>query len=189
MKSINLLTDSVKILGIHFSYNEQLALEKNFISVIKKIENVLAVWRMRSLTLMGKITVLKSLIFAKIVFASFLTNIPKLIVKNLIKLKNDFLWDGKPPKVKHSAMIGSYEKGGLKDIDIERRIKALRLSWVRRLYDETDHEWKLIPKFYLEKFSTNLFFPNLKININNKCVLGTYLILLTCGKLEDVFCF
>ena len=111
---------------------------------------------------------MKSLIFAKIVFVSFLTNIPKLIVKNLIKLKNDFLWDGKPPKVKHSAMIGSYEKGGLKDIDIERRIKALRLSWVRRLYDETDHEWKLIPKFYSEKFSTNLFFPNLKININNK---------------------
>ena len=87
MKSVNLVTSSVKILGIHFSYNEELMKEKNFVRVIKKIENVLAVWRMRSLTLAGKITVLKSLIFAKIVFVSFLSNTPKCIIKNLEKLK------------------------------------------------------------------------------------------------------
>ena len=80
MQSVNLLTESVKILGIFFSYDDEIMKEKNFISVIKKIENVLAVWRMRVLTLAGKITVLKSLIFAKIVFFSFLLNIPKCIV-------------------------------------------------------------------------------------------------------------
>ena len=87
----------------------------------------------------GKITVLKSLIFSKIVFIAFLSTIPETIVKCLIKLKNEFIWDNKPPKIKHTAMIGSYERGGLKDIDIESRIKALRLSWVKRLYDDSDH--------------------------------------------------
>ena len=71
MKSINLLTDSVKVLGIFFSYNDKILKENNFINVIKKIEKVLAVWRMRTLNLAGKITVLKSLIFSKIVFVSF----------------------------------------------------------------------------------------------------------------------
>ena len=66
MKSVNLLTDSVKILGVHFSYNEEISKEKKII-VINKIEKVLAVWRMRSLTLAGKMTVLKSLMFSKIV--------------------------------------------------------------------------------------------------------------------------
>ena len=80
MKSVNLLTDSVKILGVHFSYNEEISKEKNFINVINKIEKVLAVWRMRTLTLAGKITVLKSLMFSKIVFVSFLSNVPKSIV-------------------------------------------------------------------------------------------------------------
>ena len=80
MKSVNLLTDSVKILGVHFSYNEEISKEKNFINVINKIEKVLAVWRMRSLTLAGKITILKSLMFSKIVFVSFLSNVPKSIV-------------------------------------------------------------------------------------------------------------
>ena len=96
MKSVNLLTDSVKILGVYFSYNEEISKEKNFINVINKIEKVLAVWRMRSLTLAGKITVLKSLMFSKIVFVSFLSNVPKSIVTSLIKLKNEFLWGGKP---------------------------------------------------------------------------------------------
>ena len=58
--------------------------------------------------------------------------------------------------------------GGLKDIDIVKRIKALRISWVKRLYDDTEHEWKIIPKFFLEKISSNIFYPNLKITINCK---------------------
>ena len=111
MKSVNLLTDSVKVLGVYFSYNEEISKEKNFINVINKIEKVLAVWRMRSLTLAGKVTVLKSLMFSKIVFVSFLSNVPKSIVTSLIKLKNEFLWGGKPPKIKHTSMIGSYERG------------------------------------------------------------------------------
>ena len=70
-QSFNLVTSSVKILGIYFSYNEEIMKEKHFVYVIKKIEKVLAVWRMRSLTLSGKITVLKSLIFSKIVLSVF----------------------------------------------------------------------------------------------------------------------
>ena len=58
-----------------------------------------------------KNTVLKSLMFSKIVFVSFLSNVPKSIVTSLIKLKNEFLWGGKPPKIKHTALIGSYERG------------------------------------------------------------------------------
>ena len=99
---------------------------------------------------------------------SFLSNTPSLIVKGLIRLKNDFLWNGKPPKIKHKALIGSYERGGLKDIDIENRIKALKLSWVKRLYDDNEHEWKIIPKFYLQKFSDNIFYPNLKVDVRSK---------------------
>ena len=53
--------------------------------------------------------------------------------------------------------MGSYEKGGLRDIDIEKRVKALRLSWVKRLYDDTEHEWKIIPKFFLIKFQAIFF--------------------------------
>ena len=56
----------------------------------------------------------------------------------------------------------------MKDIDIEKRVKALRISWIKRLYDDTEHEWKIIPKFFLDKLAGNIFYPNLKIDINIK---------------------
>ena len=85
MKSVNLVTSSVKLLGIYFSYNEEIMKDKNFVRVIKKIEKVLAVWRMRSLTLAGRITVLKSLMFSKIVFCQFFIKYTKLYHKESYK--------------------------------------------------------------------------------------------------------
>jgi len=57
MKSFNLNFETIKILGIHFSYNKKLEQEKNFYEHINKIQNVFNIWRMRDLSLEGKITV------------------------------------------------------------------------------------------------------------------------------------
>ena len=55
MECIDLTKNSVKILGIHFSYNKKIENEENFIKLIKKIENVLKIWRMRNLTVEGSL--------------------------------------------------------------------------------------------------------------------------------------
>ena len=49
--------ETVKILGINFSHNKKLEEEKSFNNHIAKIENVLRVWRMRDLTIEGKIVI------------------------------------------------------------------------------------------------------------------------------------
>ena len=61
MECIDLTNNSIKILGIHFSYNKKFENEENFIELIKKIENVLKIWRIRNLTVQGKITTFKTL--------------------------------------------------------------------------------------------------------------------------------
>ena len=61
MKRVNLNSETVKILGVHFSYNKNLEQDKNFSEHILKIESILKLWRMRQLTLEGRITVFKSL--------------------------------------------------------------------------------------------------------------------------------
>ena len=43
MKCIDLTNNSMKILGIHFSYNKKIENEENFIKLIKKIENILKI--------------------------------------------------------------------------------------------------------------------------------------------------
>ena len=59
MECIDLTKNSVKIVGIHFSYNKKIEIEDNFIKLIKKIENVLKIWRIRNLTVQGKIIMFK----------------------------------------------------------------------------------------------------------------------------------
>ena len=65
----DLCNDTIKITGIHFSYNEEMRNEKNFLERINKIQNVLKVWRMCRLTLEGKIIVFKTLAIFKNFFS------------------------------------------------------------------------------------------------------------------------
>ena len=84
-------------------------------------------------TLGGKIQIFKSLIFSKLVCASSVQYISGDVVKEISKIQKDFIWRGKRSKIKHSSLIGNFENGGLQDIGIESKLKALKLSWIKRL--------------------------------------------------------
>jgi hypothetical protein len=49
-------------------------------------------------------------------------------------------------------LIGDFEKGGLKMIDIESYFISLKASWIGRLADSKCSNWKLIPLKYLNVF-------------------------------------
>ena len=68
-------------------------------------------------------------------YASSVQYVSGDVVKEICKIQKDFIWRGKRPKIKHSTLIGNFENGGLKDIDIESKSKALKLSWIKRLLD------------------------------------------------------
>ena len=90
---------------------------------------------------------------------------------NLKKCKKVFFWNDSSPKRKHETLCNGYKAGGLKNVDIPSKIIALQCSWIRRLYDNSFHEWKLIPLYLIEKsfgtsfkFHSNLLFKSSKIN-------------------------
>ena len=58
MRCIDLMSNIVKILGIYYSYNDKLEIQENFERHIRNIEKILRIWRMRDLSIAGKITVL-----------------------------------------------------------------------------------------------------------------------------------
>ena len=62
-------------------------------------------------------------------------------------------------------MIGNFENGGLKDIDIECKLKALKLSWIKRLLDSNLHPWKTLAAKLLESVrGIKIFHSNLSIS-------------------------
>ena len=68
IKCIDLTTETIKILGVHFSYNQKLKTQKNFVKSITNMQNVLNLWRMRNITLQGKIVIFKTLALSKTVY-------------------------------------------------------------------------------------------------------------------------
>ena len=55
MQCVDLAKDTIKILGTQFSYNEKLKEERNFCLIIANIQRVLKLWKLRNLTLEGKL--------------------------------------------------------------------------------------------------------------------------------------
>ena len=95
--------------------------------------------------LQGKITVFKTFAISKIVHLALVTTFPPDILNHLKEIQKDFLWYQKYPKIKHSTLRKMYENGGLKNVDIEDKIISLQCSWIKRLFDNTTHSWKIIP--------------------------------------------
>ena len=107
---VDLTTESIKILGCHHSYNKQLVENRNFLGVSSDIQNILSLWSMRGLSLLGKIHIFNTLGIFKILYVSSVTQVPKNLVNELKKIQIDFLWNSKTPKIKHSTLIADYSE-------------------------------------------------------------------------------
>ena len=98
---------------------------------------------MRNLTLGGRIVIFKTLVISKVVFLALLTKIPYQLVKALEKIKKSFLSKNSTLKIKYETTCTDYKDDGFKKCCYI--IVSLQRSWIRRLYDDDLHEWKLIP--------------------------------------------
>ena len=166
LKTVDLINDAIKILGIHFSYHNEIKTERNFLSTAKKIQNALNVWNTRILTLEGRILIFKTLGISKIVYLSLIATVPNSILNEIQKIQKAFLWYSTKPKINHKTLCNMFEEGGLKNVDIKAKIISLQCSWVKKLFDGNHRDWKIISLFLINKyFGKNFHFhPNLSFN-------------------------
>ena len=82
---LNLLSDSIKILVVHFSYSQSLHNDRNYLTVLKSLHEVLNLWSTRGLTLAGRIQVFETFGIPKMLHISYINHVPSLIIKELKK--------------------------------------------------------------------------------------------------------
>ena len=130
------------ILGITFTVDLKDITDNNILNKINSINIELNQWSKRDLTPFGKITVIKLLCLSKIVhiLISLPSPSPK-ILNELNKLFYNFLWSGKPDKIKRTVSKMKIDKGGIGMIDVNFFDKALKLTWVRRYFNSSS-SWK-----------------------------------------------
>ena len=109
------------------SYDTDLANKCNFFSIVDNIENSLNLCSSRDLTLAGRIQIFKTLVVSKAVYISNNEKYPIPVHLYNYEIQQRFIWNKKRPKIKHSTLIGSYEEGGYKDVDIATQFNALKM--------------------------------------------------------------
>ena len=88
------------------------------------MQTVLGLWSSKGLTVGGKILVFKTLCFSKVQYIAQMSLVPKQIIEQLKVMHKKFLWKNDIPRIKHSTLIADYSDGGLKDVDIEDKLKV-----------------------------------------------------------------
>ena len=84
-----------------------------------KIKNSIQSWSKRTLTLFGKVTIIKSLIVPQLTYLlSILPNRGHNYLKDIYSLIFNFLWDNKPSKIKREIILQKTNQGGLNITDI-----------------------------------------------------------------------
>ena len=92
--------------------------------------------------------------------------IPASIIDHLDKTQKNFNWNGLNPKIKSSTINNNYENGGLKNVNIAAKISSLQSSWIKKIFDENFHDWKIILLHIIHKSLGKkfVFHSNLKVN-------------------------
>ena len=141
----------IRTLGIHFFCDQEQVLKQNFHDRLDECQKLVNLWKLRGLSLFGKVAIIKSFLIPKLLYVSSIIETPPEIVKQMEKMIFKFLWNG-PDKVTRLSMINTLDNGGLNLTDFESHIKALRLSWIPRLLDEREGPWKSYLKYKLKTY-------------------------------------
>ena len=79
-------------------------------------------------------------------------SIPKYFAKEINRISFNFIWEGKPAKVKRSTIMRERKHGGLKMLDLEIMDKALKVAWIERLKTHSSASWKIIPELSVKQY-------------------------------------
>ena len=165
------------ILGITFFVETQQIVEYNYRIKLDEVRKLLDSWSWRLLSIIGKIQVIKSLAVSKLVH--LLTTLPSpndLSLKELETLFFSFIWGGKRDKIARKTIINDIEDGGLKMTDIRSFAKALKISWIKKVWDVNyQADWKRL------LYSDRLYWND--VWLLNKRSLS----LLACSFVENTF--
>ena len=74
---------TVKALGVHFSYNNEELVQKNFYDKLGGLKSQIRWWSWRGLSLIGKVTIIKSLLLPKVLYVS-LVSFGRVAIKEIV---------------------------------------------------------------------------------------------------------
>ena len=113
---LNLKWEKKKIyaLGSWFYKDHNKSLIETHEKRLDILQSTINLWTRRNQSWIGRITVIKTQCISKINYAISSIETPDWFINRAENLLNNFLWNGKPPRVKQNVMFNDYDHGGLR---------------------------------------------------------------------------
>ena len=133
LKWLYWLPSSIRILGINIHPDLTVMYQENYFAMLEKVRNILGSWHYRDLTLLGKITIVNTLIVPLFIHKFLaLPTPPPAFFKQYKEIVLNFLWDKKVPKISYERLLQNYNNHGLKLTDLAEKDSALKAAWLVR---------------------------------------------------------
>lgn len=135
-RPFNWTNNPIELLGVFIltKPDETLCVQLNYIDTLESVTSIVETWKLRNLTLSGKVLIVNSLIASLLVYkmqvlpdlnADFLSRFNRIIV--------NFLWNGKKPKIATNLLMRDKSEGGLRLVSLKDRQTALKAQWVTKI--------------------------------------------------------
>lgn len=156
--------DSYRVLGVPLGEDEEACRIELWSSLYSKVQARFNLWRLRNLTLKGKVLIVNALCMSMLNHALTVYDLPGVYADKFRVSVNRFLWKRERGLIAHNVLLGEYEQGGLKLVDLGLKKQAFRLKIIRKFLDvEVDAPWK----DYIGEFFNGIG----KFGVYNLCTL------------------
>ena len=122
--------------------------QNNIESKIEGMKNAVRAWGCRNITPIGRVAVLKSLILSKI--THILLSLPspnRETIKTIEDICYQLIWKNKRHEVSKKTITKELKDGGLKMLNIQEFDRSLKLTWMRKIINQTT-DWVEFIKYY-----------------------------------------
>ena len=143
------IVENIKILGHFFGKNKIVCDYNNFYSKLNKMDKIVRLWKMRSLTIMGRNMLINSLLNSLFLYNAQIEFPPKEFIKSVEQKNKHFLWDGGVAKIAHHSLIADYPLGGIRYKDLESLIMAQNFKFVSRMNTTASLNSTCLPRFWI----------------------------------------
>ena len=174
--------NEIRILGVTFKNDCQACMVKcNWENKISTCEIIIKRWIGRNLSIIGRITLVKTFLLSQFMYLMQGIILPKHAMNRINKILFKYIWCNQNiykesdinnviEKVGRKTLIKSYEEGGLGMIDIIHMQNSIATKWITKLQQTGNGLWRSIPLFYLNKLGPKLII--FKMNANFKQLKG-----------------
>jgi endonuclease/exonuclease/phosphatase (EEP) superfamily protein YafD len=137
--------DAIKINGITFNTNRADMQTANFNTMIDKMNRHFLAWSKRSLSLLGKIQIIKTYGLSQYLYTLAVTGLSRLHWKAIRKNIYKFIWNKNmnvapaPHRIRRDIMLTPREQGGFGLVDLESVMVSSRIKRFSYLMDHDTH--------------------------------------------------